>query len=92
MADQGFTTRDLLDERKVRLNIPAFTYKRGQLTNEEVTRTRRLANVRIHVERAIRRLKVFTILSQTIPITMTLRLDKILTICGGFANLKGPLI
>ncbi|XP_052447117.1 uncharacterized protein LOC127988404 [Carassius gibelio] len=53
MADRGFTIRDVLHERKVKLNIPAFTHKRGQLTNEEVTSTRRVANVRIHVERAI---------------------------------------
>uniref|UniRef100_A0A672IZY4 THAP-type domain-containing protein n=1 Tax=Salarias fasciatus TaxID=181472 RepID=A0A672IZY4_SALFA len=92
MADRGFTIRNLLDERKVRLNIPAFTYRRSQLTNEEVTRTRRVANARIHVERVITRLKVFRILSQTIPITMTPRLDKILTICAGLANLRGPLI
>ena len=35
MADRGFTIRDLLDERRVSLNIPAFTYRRNQLTNEE---------------------------------------------------------
>uniref|UniRef100_A0AAQ4QKW3 DDE Tnp4 domain-containing protein n=1 Tax=Gasterosteus aculeatus aculeatus TaxID=481459 RepID=A0AAQ4QKW3_GASAC len=58
MADRGFTIRDVLHEKKVKLNIPAFTYKRGQLTNEQVTRTRRVANVCIHVERAIRRLSL----------------------------------
>ncbi|XP_039528263.1 uncharacterized protein LOC120479648 [Pimephales promelas] len=89
MADRGFTIRDLLDERKVSLNIPAFTYRRNQLTNEETTRTRRVANVRIHVERAIQRLKV---LSQTVPISMAPKLDNILTICAGLVNLKSPLI
>lgn len=92
MADRGFTIRDVLHERKVKLNIPAFTYKRGQLTNEQVTRTRRVANVRIHVERAIRRLKVFKILSQTVPISMTPRLDKILIICAALANMRSRLI
>ncbi|XP_056096639.1 uncharacterized protein LOC130100300 [Rhinichthys klamathensis goyatoka] len=92
MADRGFTIRDVLHERKVKLNIPAFTHKRGQLTNEEVTRTRRVANVRIHVERAIRRLKVFKILSQTVPISMTPRLDKILIICAALANMRSRLI
>ncbi|XP_076142598.1 uncharacterized protein LOC143124778 [Alosa pseudoharengus] len=92
MADRGFTIRDLLDERRVSLNIPAFTYRRNQLTNEETTRTRRVANVRIHVERAIQRLKVFKILSQTVPISMAPKLDNILTICAGLVNLKSPLI
>ncbi|XP_041730484.2 uncharacterized protein LOC121562211, partial [Coregonus clupeaformis] len=90
MADRGFTIRDLLDERRVSLNIPAFTYRRNQLTNEETTRTRRVANVRIHVERAIQRLKVF--LSQNVPISMAPKLDNILTICAGLVNLKSPLI
>ena len=92
MADRGFTIRDLLDERRVSLNIPAFTYKRNQLTNEEMTRTRRVANVRIHVERAIQRLKVFKILSQTIPISIAPKLDNILTICAGIVNLRSSLI
>ncbi|XP_039643561.1 uncharacterized protein LOC120550787 [Perca fluviatilis] len=92
MADRGFTIRDLLDERRVSLNIPAFTYRRNQLTNEETARTRRVPNVRIHVERAIQRLKVFKILSQTVPISMALKLDNILTSCAGLVNLKSPLI
>ena len=92
MADRGFTIRDLLNERKVSLNIPAFTKRRNQLTNEEITRTRRVANVRIHVERAIQRLKVFKILSQTVPISMARKLDNILSICGGLVNLRSPLI
>ncbi|XP_061594927.1 uncharacterized protein LOC133458741 [Cololabis saira] len=92
MADRGFTIRDLLDERRVSLNIPAITYRRHQLTNEETTRTRRVANVRIHVERAIQRLKVYKILSQTVPISMAPKMDKILIICAGLVNLKSPLI
>ncbi|XP_063043741.1 uncharacterized protein LOC134438086 [Engraulis encrasicolus] len=92
MADRGFTIRDLLNERKVSLNIPAFTHRRKQLTNEEITRTRRVANVRIHVERAIQRLKVFKILSQTVPISMACKLDNILIICAGLVNLRSPLI
>lgn len=58
MGDGGFTIWELLEERRVTLVIPAFTRRGGQLTNEEVTNTRRIANIRIHVERTIRRLKV----------------------------------
>lgn len=92
MADRGFTIHNLLQERLVKLNIPAFTHRRAQLTNEEVTRTRRVANVRIHVERAIRRLKVFRILSQTVPISLVPKVDKILRICAALVNLRRPLI
>ena len=92
MADRGFTIHDLLEERKVRLVLPAFTRKKSQLTTEQVTRTRRIANVRIHVERAIRRLKVFKILSNTVPISLVPKVDKILRICAALVNLRGELI
>lgn len=41
-------------ERKVNLAVPAVTQKGSQLSDEDVTSTRRLANVYIHVERVIR--------------------------------------
>ena len=92
MGDRGFTVRDLLEERRVNLIIPAFTRKGCQLTNEGVTCTRRIAHARIHVERAIRRLKVYKILSQTVPINLVSKIDKILKICAGLVNLRAELI
>lgn len=92
MGDRGFTIRDLVEERRVRLVIPAFTRKHCQLTNEQVTQMRRIANVRIHVERAIRRLKVYKILSQTVPISLVHKIDKILQVCAALINLRGELI
>ena len=91
MADTGFTIQDLLFPFRVKLNISAFSHGK-QLSNEEVTRTRRVANVRIHVERAIRRLKVFTILKDIVPISLTRHVDKILRICAALANLNPALI
>uniref|UniRef100_A0A8C9YWI5 THAP-type domain-containing protein n=1 Tax=Sander lucioperca TaxID=283035 RepID=A0A8C9YWI5_SANLU len=92
MADRGFTIRDLLFERKVNLVLPAFTHKGGQLSDEDVTATRRISNVRIHVERVIRRLKVFKIISQTVPINLEHKMDKILRICAALVNMQGEII
>ncbi|CAM4569343.1 unnamed protein product [Leuciscus chuanchicus] len=50
MADRGFTITDLLYERKVKLVLPAFTKRGMQLSEEDTTNTRRIANVRVHVE------------------------------------------
>ena len=58
MADRGFTIRDYCTERGCTLNIPPFS-KGKPLTSKQVTRTRRIASSRIHVERAIERLKNF---------------------------------
>lgn len=53
-----------------------------------VTRTRRIAHAHIHVERATRRLKVYKVLSQTMPINLVPKIDKILKICAGLVNLR----
>lgn len=92
MGDRGFTIRDLLEERNVRLVLPAFTRKQCQLTNEQVTRTRRIANVCIHVEGAIRRLNVYKIISQTVPNSLFPKIDNILQMCTALVNLRGELI
>lgn len=62
MADHGFTIADLLAERGVDLNIPPMKLQ-PQLTEDELVETRRIASVRIHVERAIGRLKNYHILN-----------------------------
>ncbi|NP_001103508.1 uncharacterized protein LOC799220 [Danio rerio] len=92
MADRGFTISDLLYEKKVKLVIPAFTKKGMQLSEEDTTNTRRIANVRVHVERVICRLKTFKIISQTVPINLTPKIDKILRICAALCNLRSDII
>ncbi|KAK7482090.1 hypothetical protein BaRGS_00026674 [Batillaria attramentaria] len=91
MADRGFTIEDWVFEKHAKLNIPAFSHGH-QLTEEEVASTRRLANVRIHVERAIRRLKVFKILRDTLPVSMADDFDCVLRICAALVNLRGDLV
>jgi len=56
MADRGFTIADVLPSN-VLLNVPPRLNETGQLTEAEWTRTRRIASVRIHVERAIECIK-----------------------------------
>ncbi|CAC5420783.1 unnamed protein product [Mytilus coruscus] len=92
MANRGFTIDDLLFPLRVKLNIPAFTKCKPQLSNEDLTTTRRIARVRIHVERAIRRLKVFKILSSTVPVSSLKNFDDILLVCSAPVNLRSDLI
>ena len=61
MADKGFLINDILPAG-VTLNIPPFL-ETWQFTEELVQETKRIARARIHVERAINRIKMFTILS-----------------------------
>ena len=55
--------------------------------------TSNVANkARIHVERAIARIKDFRVLQGAIPITMKDMLDDIFIICAAFTNLAPPLV
>ena len=71
MADRGFEILDELTLIGVRLNIPPFLRGKTQLSEEELVETRRIASVRIHVERAMERIKNFHIFDRTIPQTLT---------------------
>ena len=77
MADRGFTIKDMLKELNIDLNIPPFLEGRHQLPAAEVEQGRKIASLQIHVERAIGRLKTFSILKQTISISMARLLNQI---------------
>ena len=59
MADRGFDIKDDLDILGVKLNIPPFLRGKQQLDEKELIETRRIATLRIHVERAMEQLKNF---------------------------------
>ena len=82
MADRGFTIKDQLQPLNIKLNIPPFMEGRKQLPAEEVKSGRRIASLRIHVERAIGRIKNFTILKNTLPITMARIANQIMCVHG----------
>ena len=91
MADRGFEIQDLLAKKKVYLNIPPFMRCKDQLSPEE-EETRDAASVRIHVERAIERVKNYNILTQITPNSMAEDLNKIWKVCALLTNLKGCLV
>lgn len=90
MADKGFTIADLLEQRGASLNIPPFLEKKDQLTADETVATRRIAKLRIHVERQMERLKNVGIL-RFIPITMCDMADKLFFVCSWLTQFQPPL-
>ena len=92
MADRGFEIQDLLVSKKASLNISPFMRCKDQLDPDEEDETRQIASVRIHVERAIERIKNFNILRQIIPNTMAEDINKIWKVCAILTNFKGPLV
>lgn len=96
LADRGFDIADSVGLYCATLHIPAFTKGKNQLSALEVAKTRKLASVRIHVERVIGLVRnKFIIMKAVQPVDfVTVKsgdkyttLDKIVTVCCALANL-----
>ena len=81
----GFTIKDSLKELNIDLNLPPFMEERQQLSAEQVTAGRKIALLRIHVERAIGRIKSYAILRKVLPISMAHTINQIVTVCTFYA-------
>lgn len=100
MADRGFLVEDSVEEREAELVIPAFTKGKSQLDPLDVEQTRKIANVRIHVERVIGVVRQkYEILHKILPMTLVAdkigdvhTIDMIVTVCCALHNLNPPII
>ena len=92
MDDRGFQIRDDLLHYYCSLGIPPGARVKSQMTNAECSKTKEVANLRIHVERAINRLKEYKILKNTLPINMLPLADEIIRTCAALINFQPPLI
>ena len=91
MADRGFDIQDDLALRGVKLNIPPFLKGKSQLSESELVETRRIASVRIYVERAMERIKNFHIFDRTIPSSMSNIVNQTFFVCAALSNFHPPL-
>jgi hypothetical protein len=91
MADKGFNIGDLLAKKKAHLNIPPFLMNQ-QFTVEEIHATQKIAKVRIHVERAIGRVKQFHILDPVMPLTLKRVAGPLFRVACFLTNLDKPLV
>ena len=62
------------------------------MPRKEVEKTKEIANLRIHVERAINRIKNCQIFKGKLPITMMQHVDEIVLVCAALCNIKNVLI
>ncbi|XP_064470650.1 uncharacterized protein LOC135385325, partial [Ornithodoros turicata] len=81
MADRGFSPSLHLEVEGVKMNVPAFTRGEQQLSEKDVNATRRIEAFRIHVERAINRMKTYRILLHPLPIKSKKTISKIVFVC-----------
>ena len=91
MADRGFNISDLFDAKGVSLNVPPNLDESGQLSESDRVKTRRIASVRVHVERAIVRIKNYHILD-SIPNGMHNIANHIFFVYSMFTNFHPTLV
>jgi hypothetical protein len=101
LADRGFDINESVALYCAEVKTPAFTKGKKQLSGLEVESTRRIAAVRIHVERVIGNVrKKYTILEGTLPIDYLMgkdtsgntTIDKIAVVCCALTNLSPSVI
>jgi len=92
MADKGFDIASLLKDYGCTLNIlPKRVSSKKQMSRKQVEETRRIASVRIHVERKMEQIKNFRILQGVIPSSEWHHANNIVIICAALTNLEPPL-
>ena len=101
LADRGFTIAEDLAVHGAKLEIPAFTRGKTQLSQRDVELSKQLSSVRIHVERVIGHLKnKYTLLKGPLPVTLLkhkgdkgyANIDKILVVCAALTNLSLSIV
>ena len=93
MADRGFLIENELRNIDVKLTIPPFMRGKSQLSPHEEEVTRNIANLRVHVERIIREVKEFKILSYVFPGSMHDKMNDYWKICNHMVNIVNePLL
>ena len=95
LTDRGFDISDSMSFYCSTLKTPSYTLGRNQLSGIEVVQTRRIANIRIHVERMIQNIRSeYSLLSVTQPINFLISLgdsnallDEIVHVCCTLVNM-----
>lgn len=95
MADRGFKNIEHLLQKKgcILIRLPSVL-SNSKPTKEEIVETRRIASLRIHVERVIRRIREFNILKPYLTIHHDTidTVDDMIIVAAGLINIQLPLI
>lgn len=92
MADKGFQIQDILAPLGVRLNVPPFLSSNTQMSAHDVILTKKIAHLRIHVERSIGRIKEFHILQGVLPAALWDTINQVVYVCCMLTNFSPPLV
>ncbi|PFX26586.1 THAP domain-containing protein 11 [Stylophora pistillata] len=91
MADKGFTIQDELASVGAKLALPHFMKGKKQFTKEESEHNKKIASLRIHVERYMERLKNWHFFDRPIPISMSDIASDTWIVVACFSNFLPPI-
>ncbi|XP_042150735.1 uncharacterized protein LOC120848270 [Ixodes scapularis] len=93
LSDKGFPSiRTYVAEKCAVLIMPPFSSAGQQFSQEDMDYTYHIAQVRIHVERVIQRLKTFHILKHRVPLTFIPHMNQVVQVCSALDNMQAPII
>ena len=92
MADKGFDIGDDLAKVKLKLNIPPFLRDKVGFEEDDVIKTQTIAHHRIHVERAIGKVRRFKIFHSVIPVSMFGSINQIWSVACFLSNFLNPVL
>ena len=90
MADRGFDIESIMPA-ETDVNMPPFLRENVQFDEKDLIRTRRIASLRIHVERAMERIKNFQI-TNFFPATLCPLAEQIIFVCAFLTLFEPPLV
>ena len=92
MVDKGFHIQKEVEELGLKLLIPPFATSDGQMSSADVALTKKIARHRVHVERAIARVKIFKIVGNKVDLRLFKSIDQIWFVCSFLTSFMPPLI
>ena len=90
MADHGFDIEDDIALLGVRVNIPPFLKGKQQFDSKDLIITRRIASLRIHVERCMEQIKNFHIFDRILPSSFHKASTQMFFVCDVLTNFCYP--
>ena len=100
LADRGFDISEDVALTYAEIKVPAFTRGKLQLSPVDIEQTKKIAHLRIYVERVIGNIrKKYIILQNTVPLDFLISnegsvptMDKIIVVCCALTNLCDSVI
>ena len=92
MADKGFDIGDDLAKLKLKCNIPPFLKDKLGFEEGDVIKTQTIAQHRIHVEKAIGKVRRFRIFHSVIPVSICGSINQTWSVTCFFSNFLNPVL